>query len=196
MESIGTLLEKILSHYEKKEYGYAERLVDDLLAANPNFHRGLFLKGVLLEETGRVSEAETYYGKAGNLFTLWVRLAMQLENVDPQRALTYFERAGGMDRKNNVIWLHKGLLYERIGRRDEARKCFRNLSAAREVISRVAIPIGFMLFLIGGAMMMIRRGEKTLASLVIASAVFCLFWLKRDAGTAIQMLRKKRQYRY
>jgi hypothetical protein len=39
--------------------------------------------------------------------------------------------------------------------------------------------------------MMIKRGEQGLAAVVIASAVFCAFWLKRDAGKAIQMIVKK-----
>jgi hypothetical protein len=45
--------------------------------------------------------------------------------------------------------------------------------------------------LVIGATMMIRRAEMGLAALVIGSAVFCLFWLKRDAGKAIQMIKKK-----
>jgi protein-S-isoprenylcysteine O-methyltransferase Ste14 len=66
-----------------------------------------------------------------------------------------------------------------------------NLSPAREVLSRIFIPLGFMIFLISGAVMMIKRGEQGLAAVVIASAVFCAFWLKRDAGRAIQMIVKK-----
>jgi len=42
---------------------------------------------------------------------------------------------------------------------------------------------------------MIKRGETALSVVVIASAVFCMFWLKRDAGHAVQMLLKKNQYR-
>jgi hypothetical protein len=39
--------------------------------------------------------------------------------------------------------------------------------------------------------MMVQRSQPGLAALVVGSAVFCLFWLKRDAGKAIQMIRKK-----
>jgi hypothetical protein len=52
-----------------------------------------------------------------------------------------------------------------------------------------------MFFLVGGAILMIQRGEKALASLVIASAVFCLVWLKRDGGKAVQMLGRKNKYK-
>jgi hypothetical protein len=52
-----------------------------------------------------------------------------------------------------------------------------------------------MIFLISGAIMMIRRGETGLTAVVIASAIFCIFWIKRDAGKAIQMLMKKNKYR-
>jgi len=46
MESIGKALEKTLMHYERKEYGAAEKFVDDLFAAQPDFHRGWFLKAL------------------------------------------------------------------------------------------------------------------------------------------------------
>ena len=62
MQSIGQLLEEALLHFEKKEYVKAGKLVDELLASNPEFHRGWFLKGVILEETGRPAEAEKCYG--------------------------------------------------------------------------------------------------------------------------------------
>ena len=193
MESAGKLLENILTHYEKKEYGPAEKLVDALLSANPDFHRGLFLKGVILEETGRSAEARKYYEKAGNLFTLFIRLAMQLQETDPQRAIGYYEKVAQMDPRNNMIWLKKGLLYEKMGKPGEAKTSYKNLSPAKEILSRIVIPAGFMIFLIAGAVAMIERGEKGLAAIVIASAVFCLFWLKRDAGTAVQMVLKKKK---
>jgi tetratricopeptide (TPR) repeat protein len=195
MESIGKLLEKIITHYEKKEYDRAEKLADELLAAHPDFHRAQFLKAVILEETGRGDEAEKHYTKAGNKFTLWFRLALQLHDVDPQRALTYYERVSKMDPQNNLVWFNLGNLYEKMGRLDEARACFRNLSPIKEVASRIFIPLGFMIFLVSGAVMMVQRGEKALASIVIASAVFCLFWLKRDGGKAVQMVVKKNKYK-
>ena len=195
MESIGKALEKTLSHYEKKEYDAAERAVDELIASKPEFHRGQFLKAVILEETGRASEAERYYDKAGNRFTLWCRLAAQLRTADPERAITYYERVSKMDPQNNMIWFDLGNLYEKMGRRDQARSCFRNLQPVKEVLSRIFIPLGFMIFLASGAVMMIQRGEKGLTAVVIASAVFCVFWLKRDGGKALQMVMKKRQYK-
>ena len=118
MESIGKALEKTLSHYEKKEYAAAEKAVDELIASNPEFHRGQFLKAVILEETGRASEAEQHYDKAGNRFTLWCRLAAQLRTVDPERAVKYYERVSKMDPQSNMIWFDLGNLYETLGRRD------------------------------------------------------------------------------
>ena len=195
MESVGKLLETILMHYEQKDYVSAEKLLDNLLVSHPNFHRAWFLKGVVLEETGRNDEAGKYYEKAGNCFTLWFRLAMQLQEVDPQRAMVYFDRVSEMDKKNNMIWFYKGMLSEKLGNIEAARTCFRNMSPLREILSRIIIPSGFMVFLIIGAVMMIKRNEKALSLIVIASAVFCMFWLKRDAGQAVQMLVKKNQYR-
>lgn len=195
MQSISKQLEKIIAHYEKKDYDAAEKSVDELLASHPDFHRGQFLKAVVLEETGRASEAEKHYEKAGNRFTLWSRLAMQLHDIDPQRALTYYERVTKMDPQNNLLWFNLGNLYEKMGRTEDARSCFRNLSPLREVLSRIFIPLGFMIFLISGAIMMIQRDEKGLAAVVIASAVFCIFWLKRDAGKAVQMIVKKNKYK-
>ncbi len=191
MESIGKLLEKIITHYEKKEYDSAEKAADALLADHPDFHRAQFLKAVILEETGRADKAETHYAKAGNKFTLWLRLALQLHDVDPQRALMYYERVSKGDPQNNLIWFSMGNLYEKMGRIEKARECFRNLSPVKEILSKIFIPLGFMIFLASGAVMMINRGEKTLALLVVASAIFCLFWLKRDAGMAWQMAVKK-----
>jgi tetratricopeptide (TPR) repeat protein len=194
MEAVGNQLEIILKHYEQKDYVSAEKMLDDLLVSHPNFHRAWFLKGVVLEETGRKDEASKFYDKAGNCFTLWFRLAMQLQEADPQRAIVYFDRVSEMDDKNNMIWFHKGLLSERLGNLAEARRCFRQLAPLREILSRIIIPSGFMVFLIIGAVMMIKRGENALSLVVIASAAFCMFWLKRDAGQAVQMLVKKNQY--
>ncbi len=195
MESIGRLLEKVITHYEKKEYDGAEKVVDELLASHPDFHRAQFLKAVILEETGRTDEAEKHYDKAGNKFTLWLRLALQLHDVDPERAITYYERVSKMDPQNNMVWFNLGDLYEKMQRFDEARQCFRNLSPVKEIASRIFIPLGFMIFLVGGSILMIQHDEKALASLVIASAVFCLFWLRRDGGKAVQMLGKKNKYK-
>jgi tetratricopeptide (TPR) repeat protein len=195
VESIGKALEKTLSHYEKKEYAEAEKSVDELIRSHPEFHRGQFLKAVILEETGRGREAEKHYEKAGNRFTLWYRLALQLQDVDPERSLTYYKRVSDMDPQNNMIWFNLGGLYEKMGRIDEARRCFRNLSPAKEAVARILIPLGFIIFLASGAIMMFQRGEKGLTAVVVASAVFCLFWLKRDGGRAVQMIMKKRKYR-
>ena len=195
MESIGKLLEKVIMLYEKKEYDGAEKAVDELLASHLDFHRAQFLKAVILEETGRSDEAEKHYAKAGNKFTLWIRLALMLHDFDPERAITYYERVSKMDPQNNLVWFNLGNLYEKMHRFDEARLCFRNLSPVKEIASRIFIPLGFMIFLVGGAILMIQRGEKALASLVIASAVFCLVWLKRDGGKALQMLGKKNKYK-
>ncbi len=193
MESISKALQTILSHYEKKEYGPAEKAADELIAAYPDFNQGQFLKAVILEETGRASEAEKYYEKAGNRFTLWYRLAMQLQDIDPQRALIYYERVSKMDPQNNTLWFNLGTLYEKLGRPDEARRCFRNIAPAKEVVSKILIPLGFMIFLISGAIMMFQHGDKGLPIVVIASAIFCLFWLKRDGGRALQMMMKKKK---
>ncbi len=193
--SIGRLLEKILTHYERKEYESAEQATDELLAAHPDFHRAQFLKAVILEETGRAAEAEKHYEKAGNRLTLWARLALQLHDVDPQRALRYYERVGGMDPDNNLVWFGMGSLYEKQGRLDQARDSYRKLAPLREVLSRIVIPLGFLLIMVSGAVMMMKRGDKALALFLIASAVICLFWLKRDGGKAVQMVMKKSKYR-
>jgi tetratricopeptide (TPR) repeat protein len=195
VKSIGTLLERILAHYEKKEYENAEKLADELIAAHPDFHRGHFLKAVILEETGRATEAENHYAKAGNRFTLWSRLALQLHDVDPQRALRYYERVSRMDPQNNLIWFSMGALYEKQGRVDEARACYRNLAPLREVLSKIVIPLGFLIIMISGAVMMIKRGDKVLASFLIASSLMCILWLRRDGVKAVRMLAKKKQYK-
>ncbi len=194
VQSVGKTLEKALAHYEKKEYAPAEKAVDELLKAQPGFHRGEFLKAVILEETGRASEAEKHYELAGNRFTLWSRLALQLHDIDPDRAIVYYKRVTAMDPQNNLLWFKLGSLYETLGRIDEARTCFRNLAPGKEVLARILIPLGFMIFLISGAVAMLQRKETGLVAVVIASAIFCLFWLKRDGGRALQMLGKKRKY--
>jgi tetratricopeptide (TPR) repeat protein len=191
MQSITKQLEKIIAHYEKKEYEAAEKAADELLASHPDFHRGQFMKAVILEETGRASAAEQYYAKAGNRYTLWSRLATQLHNIDPARALTYYERVTKADPQNNALWFGLGDLYEKMGRPGDARTCYRNLSAVKEVLSRILIPLGFMIFLFSGAIAMYQRGEKGLVVVVVAAAIFCVFWLKRDAGKAVQVAIKK-----
>jgi len=195
MTAIGKLIETILRHYEKKEYDPAEKAADELIALHPDFPQGNFMKAVILEETGRTGEAEKYYAKAGNKFTLWFRLAMQLQEVDPDRALLYYERVSGMDPRNNMIWFNMGNLYEKLGKLDQARSSFMRLDPFRELLSRILIPLGFTIFLASGAVMMVRRGETGLTALMVASAIFCLFWLKRDGGKAINMAMKKNKYR-
>ena len=194
MESMSKALEKALSYYEKKEYAAAEKSVDELIASYPDFQHGQFLKAVIMEETGRSPEAEKHYEKAGNRFTLWYRLAMQLQDADPERSLVYYKRVSAMDPQNNAIWFNLGGLYEKMGRIDEARRCYRNLAPAKEVVARILIPLGFIIFLVSGAIAMAQRGDKGLVAVVVLSAIFCLFWLKRDGGRAVQMIMKKRKY--
>ena len=195
MQSIGRLFDTTIAHYEKKDYQAAEKAIDELLAIHPDFQRGQFLKAVILEETGRAGEAEAHYARSGNRFTLWARLAGQLEGTDPQRALLYYERAAENDASNNMLWFNMGSLYEKMGRSDEAGKCFRKLQLFREVLSRVFIPLGFLIILAAGARLMILRGDFALASVVSLSALFCLVWLKRDGGKAMEMIRKRNRYR-
>ncbi|MDA8241279.1 MAG: tetratricopeptide repeat protein [Nitrospiraceae bacterium] len=194
MEQVGKMLDKILMHYEKREYDAAEKLLDKLLEGNPGYHKGCFLKAILLEETGRAEEAKEFFERSGNVFTMMFRLALQLEDTDPSRALTYYDRLTQMDPRNNMLWFNRGLICEKMGDQSGARESFSNLQPSREIVSRILIPLGFMICLLGGGVMMILRGNSALASLVIVSAVFCLFWLRRDAGQALQMRSKKKQY--
>ncbi len=194
VQSIGKLLETSIAHYEKKEYQAAERAIDELLKAHPDFHRGQFLKAVILEETGRGADAERHYAASGNRYALWFRLAAQLENVDPGRAILYYERVAGNDVQNNLLWFNLGSLYEKTGRPDDARACFRKLSPLREALSRIFIPVGFLILLVTGGFLMIRRGDYGLSSVVFMSAIFCLFWLRRDGGKAVQMIMKKKKF--
>ena len=73
-----------------------------------------------------------------------------------------------------------------------ARSCARDLFvySAALAYSWLFALFPFMIFLLSGGAMMIQRGERGLAAVVIASAVFCAFWLKRDAGKAIKMIVK------
>lgn len=194
MQSIGKLFDLAIAHYEKKEYDAAEKSINQLLEINPDFQRGQFLKAVILEETGRAPEGEKHYAKAGNRFTLWFRLAAQLENADPERAIMYYERVAKSDAQNNPLWFNLGTLYEKTGRPDQAGRCFRKLQPLREALSGILIPLGFTIMLVAGAWFMIQRGDKPLAAVVAASAIFCLFWLKRDGGKAVQMIMKKNKY--
>jgi len=194
MDSVQNLLEKVLFYYERKEYADAEKSVDALIAAAPEFHRGWFMKGVILEETGRTDQAEECFVKASNAHTLMVRLAMELQEKDPVRARIYFDRVLEHDPGNNQMLYHKGLLCESLGDREEAGKCFRKIFAVREILSRILIPSGFLIVLLSGAVALFQRGERALSWVVLASAFFCIFWIKRDSGLAIKMYLKKRQY--
>ncbi len=148
-----------------------------------------------MRRPGERPEAEKMYEKAGNLFNMWIRLALQLHEVDPDRAIEYYERVLQLDRTFNLALLNKGLLYEKMGRLDEARSCFRNLSPGKELISKVVIPAGFMALLIGSGLMLVHKGDMIISMFSFASAVVCFFWLKRDAGMAIKMLMKKNKYK-
>lgn len=191
MEKIGRLLENALQQYANKKYDKALKILNELLSEQPKFDRGWFLKGVIFEETGKPEEAVECFEKARNLSAMWFRLGLHMEDSDPQKAIACYDRAVKLDERLNMAWLNKGMLHEKLGMSAEAEGCYRKISPWRELFSRVFVPTGFFLFLSGGSFMMFDRGEKTLAILVLAMAFFCLFWLKRDAGTAILMLSKK-----
>ena len=194
METVGNLLEKALFHYERKEYADAEKAVAALLAGAPDFHRGWFLKGVILEETGRADQAEECYIKSSNAHTLMIRLALQLQEKDPERSRIYFDRVLEIDPGNNFMLYQRGLLCESRGEHQEAAKSFRRISAIREIMSKIFIPVGFLIFLLSGAAAMFQRGEHALSWIVLASALFCFIWIRRDSGLAIKMWLKKRQF--
>jgi len=194
MASIEKLLEEILTNYEKKDYKAAEKAADELITAHPDFPRGQFLKAVILDETGRAVQAEQHYALAGNRYTLWSRLALQLHDIDPERALVYYERVIKADPENNTVRFMLGSLYEKTGRTNEARSCFRGLQPVREALSRILIPLGFLIIMISGVVIMIKRGDSALAFFLVLSAGVCLLWLKRDGGKAMRMWAKKKQY--
>jgi len=193
--SIRKALDKALSHYGKKEYADAERGADVVLEAYPDFTRALFLKAVILEETGRSGQADEFYRKAGPLFPMWFRLALQLQKTDPERALKYFAKVSTMDPNDNMIWYGMGSIYERLGYHDEAKKCYQKMSLKREIVSRLLSPIGFFIIMAAGSVAMLKHGDKALASLVILSAIVCLYWLKRDGGRVLEMMKKRNKYR-
>ncbi len=192
--TIEDLLGKVLFYYERKEYPAAERAVTALLAAAPDFHRGWFLKAVILEETGRADQAEDCYVKSSNSHTLMVRLALQLQDKDPDRARIYFDRVLENDPGNNSMYYQRGLMYERLGNTEEAARSFGRIAVLREVMSRIFIPVGFLIFLLAGATAMFQRGEKVLSWVVLASALFCLVWIWRDSGLAVRMALKKKKF--
>ena len=194
MASIEKLLKEILTQYEKKSYEAAEKAADELIAAHPDFPRGQFLKAVILDETGRAAQAEEHYARAENRYTLWSRLALQLHDIDPGRALVYYERVIKADPENNTIRFMLGSLYEKMGRTNEARSCFQGLQPVREALSRILIPLGFLIIMISGAIIMSKRGDRALAFFLVLSAGVCLLWLKRDGGKAMRMWIKKKQY--
>lgn len=194
IETVENLLEKALFYYERKEYVNAEKAVAELLAAAPDFHRGWFLKGIILEETGRADQAEACFVKSSNAHALMVRLALQLQDKDPDRARIYFDRVLEHDPGNNFMHYQRGLFYEKLGNHEEAARSFQRISAAREIMSRIFIPGGFLIFLLSGAAAMFQRGERVLSWIVLASALFCLVWMRRDSGLAIKMLLKKRKF--
>jgi hypothetical protein len=88
----------------------------------------------------------------------------------------------------------KGLLCESRGEREEAAKSYRRISAMKEIMSRIFIPGGFLIFLLSGALALFQRGERVLFWIVLASGFFCLIWIRRDSGLAIKMLLKKRNF--
>jgi tetratricopeptide (TPR) repeat protein len=194
MESIKMLLESTLSSYEKKEYEKAEKGVDEMRAKHPDLNQALFLKAVILEETGRAKEAEEYYKKAGSSYTLWLRLALQLQEKDPARSLIYFKKTSEMDPENNMIWFELGAVQEKLGRANDAKKSYANISLKREIITKLLSPLGFLIIMVAGSIAMFQRGNFALGSLVVVSGIVCLLWLKRDGGKVLQMMKKKKKF--
>ncbi len=194
MESLRKTLEKTLLFYENKDFDNAEKGADLMLEANPEFTRALFLKAVILDETGRTDKAEEYYRKAGSTSLLWLRLALQLRESDPERALRYFNKVKEIDSENNLIWFSMGELYEKLKRPDQARKCFNNISLMKEIASKLLSPLGFLIIMVAVSIAMFKRGYLGLGSLMVLSGIVCLVWLKRDGGRVIQMMLRKKKY--
>jgi hypothetical protein len=57
---------------------------------------------VILEETGRQDVARKCFDKTGNIYHMWFRLAMQVQETDPERALRYYNRMLQGDDQNNM----------------------------------------------------------------------------------------------
>lgn len=191
MNEMGRAFEKALHSYEEKDYEGAEKGVDIMLSLNPAFARALFLKAVILEDTGRADEAEEHFRKAGPISFFLLRLAMQLQERDPERALRHFKRVSELDAGNNIVWLNMGKIHERAGRHKEANACYRHISLPGEIMNKLIAPVGFFVVMLVSAITLLSHGDYPLASLVIGSGVICLFWLKRDGGRAIEMIKKR-----
>ncbi|MCX8070469.1 MAG: hypothetical protein N2738_08200 [Thermodesulfovibrionales bacterium] len=191
MHELAELLNKSLQEYEQKRYKEAEMWIDKLLIKDNQFEKALFLKAVICSETGRHDEASLYFSKTSNLSFLWLRLGLQIEQTDIDRALVCYDKVLSSNPSDNQALYLKGLLLEKKGFIDEASKCFRALNLMRDIVTKVFIPLGFFVLLALGSFMLISRGEHGLSFIVLISAMFCLFWLKRDGFETVKMFNSK-----
>ncbi|HIJ60559.1 MAG TPA: hypothetical protein HPP56_08105 [Nitrospirae bacterium] len=191
MRDINEYFVKALQSYKQKDYEEVEFIIEKILNMDNQFEKAIFLKGVILYEKGKIKEADKLFQTFTNLSVWWLRLGLELEKTDEERAINCYNKALSINPTDNYTLLKKGLLMEKKGNYSESTKCFKAINPMRELLSRVIIPFGFMCLLSVGAFMLISKGENGLSFVVIISAIFCLSWLKRDAGNVLKMIYKK-----
>lgn len=176
----------------KKQYSASELLKEPL--PDKEFERAYFLSGVNFEKMGMQKKAEERFNSlSSNQLSKHWRLLGEMfsgdSSPDPalynaDTALAFYDRSLLVDSRNLETLHQKGLLLEKIGRHEEAKSCYRNLSLKELIGFNVIFPI--VAFLAG-------------VCLIVVAANYDQSWVQWAAGlpgliiayTAFSMIRGK-----
>ena len=115
--------------YHNNAYDQAKAFCDRSIASDSTGFYPRVIKGNLFFDTGKIDAARKTYSEALNYTSpinwqkgeLYFRLG-RLSSIEkePEKALTYYEKAMDLDRTNADIVTAKGVIYEKMGQIDKA----------------------------------------------------------------------------
>ena len=133
------LLELAIGHYQGRRLREAERLLRQVLAADPNHADALFFLGSIASDVGRKAEAERLLGQAIARKPLEAAFLVSLANVlqsmgRGEEAARYYHRALKLRPDFAEVHVNLGHLHRSSGRLDEAHAAYRRALAIRPAL--------------------------------------------------------------
>lgn len=139
-------LEAFIEKLKAKQYPEASEILDELIAENPTSSSLHFYQALIHYETGQPEEGGKMLENVKDPTAQWFRmgvLAVQ-RKFQSDRCIFYFDEVLKRNGKIAAAWFNKGLVLEKIGRLEEARSCYQNISLPREILIRGLLPLGVL----------------------------------------------------
>jgi tetratricopeptide (TPR) repeat protein len=193
-----------MPYFEAKQYAKAEEFVDKAIQKKSDYREALFLNGVILDEIDKRVEAQEYYKKlrTTEMASLWRNLAGKLFNSDSERSILYYDRATNIDPSDSTTWHNMGNLYSKLGRRQEAKRCYQKILLWKEFKNRVlgalilTLAFGLIIMLLGSGVYLIKSFVpssvvNTIRFIVRLIWFACIFYLLYEVRVWLRFSWKK-----